>query len=640
MNINTYLVDGLHTLNKFKEQPVFLTIIELNILMRISQLGQVKNIHLQNHILSRIAFILSQLSSNFTLNYIPRHKDYLSEAQSYPDDIDDTFSFLYTLQILNPTLITAEHIANLLISLESIRSAEKPYLFNTWYADISKPSWQSIDPVVLSSIAAFFKNQNILSSELSDYVFRSIIDFNEIDMCKCIDENMHLGFTCSCQSSSEFYHSYPLALYLVTRLIFDESKSEILVKQVFNKILLLHKNKDIAGPNIHIHFLFASLFHIYKAYPHLPIFTSISKHIIFKQVFDINFFNTEILEFDTPAIPTNLYIESVQSNTYTFQTSSYIDSLIKYESQLGYEYFRNDLNTKPISSELELSKDSIYQEYMENICSLIPGGKIVSQTLIAELISSKDFQICKDIAISSLDQNLNPAQTEHIKKLLNMHILGLVTYYIYDKVIDEEYAADYISVFEHLQILFRRRLRRITKKKKFVYEKILMQTDIFYVFQGDKININLTRADEYKYHYNKSFGSCIVPLFIYPEFEAELKRFYKHYLLARQLLDDFKDYTYDKKLNKYTTMKSFELRSENNLLTDKNSNLNIQAIFNAIDEELNEAKISAETISSDLKHILLQYTEELISRVYNCRFELSVLREIKKRQITKEIILN
>lgn len=634
--INSYLIHELPGIDKIKSQPIFLTILELNMLIRINSLLIFSSDNLpllKNHILTRATYIFSQLSGNFTLNYNPRQNNYISNDCSYPDDIDDTFSFFYLLYELNPSLITAQHMSKILISLESLRDTKKLFLFHTWYTNINLEAWQSIDPIALSSLAAFFQNHSILSEELKNHVFDSIINFKEKDLSaidsvsdKSIDKTKPKKSKQNISTSSEFYHSFPLAVYLTTRLIFDEPNSTLLAEKIFNQIKLSYKSK----PLVHVHFLFASLFRIYKLYPNLSVFDALKESHIIEQFYSITNPITEDFEISKP-FP--LYIETIKNNTYTFGSSYHIDRLIAYESRAGHEYFINNYeanqseNLDQDDTELaenlnqDLYRDSIYKDYMNTVIKDISDDDQIFTDLVQELVESKDFQLCKDLAVTKFTISGNNKTILNLRELLQLHLLGLVTYYIYDKVMDGEYSPEYISILEQLQRIFRRELRRLGRKRVEIYESILSQTDLFYACQSDADDCNISIKDSYYSHYQKSIGSCIVPIILFPEIDTELQRFFKHYLLARQILDDFKDYAYDKELRKITTMKSFE---------NSHGDLNSQSIFKAVDNELQEAKISIENLNSDIKGVLLYYINNLEQKIQSCKFELAVIRELKQ----------
>ncbi|MFK5282997.1 hypothetical protein ACI3PL_25860, partial [Lacticaseibacillus paracasei] len=78
--------------------------------------------------------------------------------------------------------------------------------------------WRSIDPIALSAVCAFFQSINMGNKKLGSYIYSEILKFKE--------NNINLD---DVTASSEFYHSYPLAIYLASRLNFDSNQSNILI---------------------------------------------------------------------------------------------------------------------------------------------------------------------------------------------------------------------------------------------------------------------------------------------------------------------------------------------------------------------------------------------------------------------------
>jgi len=141
------------------------------ILQNIAMLPKNDLLNEIKHALS--VFIMSQKSTIWSWNYWVRNSNE-SKKLPYPDDLDDTFCSLTSLQLCNPSLITGQVLScatQLLTANES--KVGGPY--KTWI--VSKTNlavWQDIDFVVNANIAYFLFLQGITLPSLTNYFIKQL----------------------------------------------------------------------------------------------------------------------------------------------------------------------------------------------------------------------------------------------------------------------------------------------------------------------------------------------------------------------------------------------------------------------------------------------------------------------------------
>lgn len=222
---------------------------------------------------SYCSFFLSELSAKSTINYFSRNSIHHS---TYPDDIDDTFSALYIIALIDGVCINPDILARVICSLDEIRDSDNSILFNTWFYshnshdtnqhinifnhnnsnsnnndnllnkhelksesglelksvpindNLSKlkiihdhvANFKSHDIVALSAVVSFFDIISNPATDLKEYLFQSI---NEILRQLQITKK-YSNF------ESSFYHTYHLPVYLFSRIIWSKDQSFIILK--------------------------------------------------------------------------------------------------------------------------------------------------------------------------------------------------------------------------------------------------------------------------------------------------------------------------------------------------------------------------------------------------------------------------
>lgn len=116
-----------------------------------------------------INFLISQQSDAGSWNYW-RRDSYENDERPYPDDLDDTFCALAALAAYDPKLIDGTvlgKVANLLVANEDKPGG--PY--QTWLTDWREsPAWNDVDLAVNANIGYFLSLQNVRVPNLEQFV--------------------------------------------------------------------------------------------------------------------------------------------------------------------------------------------------------------------------------------------------------------------------------------------------------------------------------------------------------------------------------------------------------------------------------------------------------------------------------------
>lgn len=119
------------------------------------------------------AFLLTQMNEYGALNYWQRNSQE-SKQTPYPDDLDDTFCGLYALTLYDKKLIDGTLLANVVSLLTHTEvSVGGPY--TTWIVGKNAPVvWKDIDIAVNSNIAYFLFLNDITVPQLQKYIEKEI----------------------------------------------------------------------------------------------------------------------------------------------------------------------------------------------------------------------------------------------------------------------------------------------------------------------------------------------------------------------------------------------------------------------------------------------------------------------------------
>jgi hypothetical protein len=143
---------------------LFFTTLILDALSKFAETSKVKKIKEK-----AASFILSQKSEHWSFNYWMRNSRE-AEMMPYPDDLDDTFCALASLQQYNPNLIDGKSMADI-VQLLTINEVEEGGPYRTWLVPAeSDKKWMDVDIAVNSNIAYFLSLHDIDLPQLTLFI--------------------------------------------------------------------------------------------------------------------------------------------------------------------------------------------------------------------------------------------------------------------------------------------------------------------------------------------------------------------------------------------------------------------------------------------------------------------------------------
>jgi hypothetical protein len=540
----------------------------------------------------------------------------------FPDDIDSTWSALNALSVHSwrDYMLPARVFANSIRNLESVRRAEALHICNTWFSEDAE--WESVDIVAMSSVAAFFDtvDKNHLTKTKS-YIFEKLITYlrNPIES---------LWF-------SEFYHSLPLAIYMISRCDWSAEQNA----EICSHLVQILRGDD---PN-------------YAANNRIRIENATDMSLYLSALMRLRNRDCDISEFKLLAescmkadsinmtIPDPLYIHSLRDCKTTYAMSSVISSLVIFESMFGMMYFLKKEKTvtppisatAPILSPYTTGHISLTEKVMEMLKSFeVLNGK---SQMIEKLLSGTDFAICYDICSELLSDNAQIAENA-----LTAHALGLCAYFLYDKIYDQELPPTMLPTLFLTNTVFQAELQHLLDDLEALHIdipeqilSILPDTDISYYILSER------GSDTPLFlHSRKSMGTCLIPILCMlragtsREAVAYVQEFFEHFNLARQISDDAKDAELDRSASspKITTMSA--------LISQRDVESSIlRAILHAkhaLDSIVRIATQLPDTSDGhdednrlhSIYYILRKHLDEFFIKVLRAKWELSVIRNL------------
>jgi hypothetical protein len=147
---------------------IFSTALILSCLSDITEIPALEEIK-QN----AASFLLKQKSNAWSFNYWQR-KSEESKTMPYPDDLDDTFCALSALHAYNPKLFDGKIFAKI-ISMLTAMEVEEGGPYRTWLVNNDAPAiWKDVDIAVNSNIAYFLSRQEISLPKLDAFIENAI----------------------------------------------------------------------------------------------------------------------------------------------------------------------------------------------------------------------------------------------------------------------------------------------------------------------------------------------------------------------------------------------------------------------------------------------------------------------------------
>lgn len=583
---------------------------------------------------------------NFTYTWIKDHLESEPLFINLPDDIDSTFSSLFAMRKM-PGHNSGQHninasdphaFAKTLKNLDSIRHPEKPFIFNTWFSN--KEGWQSIDIIALSSIAAYLDlYDHEYAADLKNFIFDSLVDFfsriQDIGSQNRPQDQLQNQSMQTPHWISDFYHSIPLALYMFSRCAWSANQNKKLIELA---VFCLQFESD-------------NLPHAKEAR------TEIKNRIKVSNRTDRLLYlcalnrlghaehSVAVVEPGPAADP--LYIHSLTSNKTIYAESTLFSRLLLCEYQITNLLSKNSDRKTELAGTTGNSIKNIISPY-SSIRSYITN-KIFKQfkelsifnsyhSHIEELLLSQDFRICLDIQLllnmsrsaGSQKETCNESLREFMfEPLLSVHAFGLFSYYLYDKIYDQELGTSHLPVLVCAYRLFSQSLHaallEVQKIKVIIPDEllnILLKTDMFYLnLARQKHRHSRITADM---HGIKSLGICLIPCLSLLTMGIKQTEcfafidFFKYFCAARQISDDAKDEDQDSgKITSLETL-SDQQEIENVIFT------NIIKAKDCLDKIITNS--SASHTAKYTCEILQVYLDDLTTQAMRAKWQLEVIK--------------
>ena len=457
---------------------------------------------------SLVSFLLSQKSDYWSFNYWKREAKE-NTIMPYPDDLDDTFCALSGIYKYDSKIIDGSAIAKIVTLLTTVEKKEGgPY--KTWLVSENVDEvWKDVDLVVNSNIGYFLSLQEI-----------ELKNINKLIKIAIEKENLN----------SPYYPSIYPVVYFISRFFFCKTECKKLVK-----IILSKKKGDNWGNQLDTALATSALLNL--GMDPKKIWPSIN-YLIKNQKKDGSW---KISAFCVdPAIDRKTYYASSPA----LVTAFCVEALNKYFSMTI---------KKPVQKKDKMA-DEIHQEILR-----LAQKRIRFLSKIPEENYKKSITLLPYIFCKSLGKNGKKVSKKLIIQCGLANLYGWIAYTIYDDFLDGEGNKEILPMANVC-------LRELV----YIYNNILPKTDFAGVFNKtmdgiDKANyweiINcyddkkLPNYSDYSQLAKKSLGHALGPIAIlyslgFDKNSSELKniwKFFKHYLVARQLNDDAHDWEDDLK---------------------------------------------------------------------------------------------
>ncbi len=476
-----------------------------------------------------VRFLLSQKSQQWSFNYWQR-KSQEAGLTPYPDDLDDTFCALTALAGYNSNTINGEVLAHI-VKLLANTEIEPGGPYNTWLVDRRAPKvWQDVDLAVNANVAYFLSMQKVRLPKILTF-------FDQAIKAK--------------KFASLYYSAIPIA-YFISRS-YQGSYKEKLAEYLVSK-----RQPDFSWGN--------------------PLDTALSVSALI----NLDCQNPQELEksidyllqnFDGKGWPANAFYLAPEENgkkrfagTGSVTTAFCLEALVKYLPLL-------DKPAKQPGNNSRAQDEKIYQSIVNQantrLSSLPPE---VKDYALMALDKTTEKDIDRQIGLlpfwfrESLGDRGKRITDRRVIDLGTANLFGWIAYTIYDDFFDGEGNIDFLPVANI-------GLREVTA----CYTGLFGRNNNYSLVNGILNNIDAANAWESKncsvqimdgklsvpknlpdfknlqQLADKSLGHALGPLTIlmligYPAGSIEaknLKSFFTHYLIARQLNDDAHDWLED-----------------------------------------------------------------------------------------------
>lgn len=546
-----------------------------------------------------IDFLLSQKSQNWTWNYWTRENASEEQDQAskqnqdeyyhgnIPDDLDDTFVALSAINVYKPQLIDAKVLADVVKNL-TITETETGGPYNTWLLPEKSQKWQDIDVVVNSNIAYFLNSIDVHLDSINQ-------------LAETVIKNVSY--------QTKYYTSFHSVLYAISR------STQILSKpyknQAIQHILNNQTSEGTFGNPLETALCISTLI-----------------HFGFKDLDKINNAINQLLEWSTGESSTNkaapvfgYYIEESKklpayAGCHVLTAALICEALSKYKNMIQTSDVEPNFCEKVNQQEINELQSMVVEKVRKCFSGLPKNIKAPIHKTLNTLLDGDRFSqitLLPYFTIKSTDDvwtrnEVNSLNTDIILDLGVANTLGWLAYTLYDDVLDGDKSLPVVSVaniamrncikvYNKVTDSYRNDpiLSDRTRAFQEIFDDVLNKIDIANKNEFEMCHIgqeailnteNLADYNDLSILADKSFGHALGPIFIFlaqgekPDSSdmKNLHRFFRHYIIARQLNDDAHDWLED-----------FNNGSLNSVSTEivKDYLLRMKEMLNGTDDKIN-----------------------------------------------------
>lgn len=530
--------------------PAFLVLSCLNAVEETPKMKTIKR--------KTAKFLLSQKSKHWSFNYWARNS---KEAKTlpYPDDLDDTSCALSALYQYNPKLIDGSVMAKMVTLLTAVERKEGgPY--RTWLVPLNAEAvWKDVDLVVNSNIAYFLSLQDILLPNIKALIELAIETENYV---------------------SPYYPSFYPVIYFISRWYRSEK-----VKRITNFLFSKRQAKGRWNNPLNtalavsalINFgvspkkLKESIYYLirrqqrgtWKAYPLVTEFIGKKKTYY----------------AGSPALTTAFCVEALAKYQKIISHQSQIKKPRKQRTRVIEESEKNYRQViKRVKQRFSVVDVDLKRQALKQLNKTLKGDK------------DKQIVLMPFFFKASLGKNGEDVADNLLVQLGTINLYGWIAYGIYDDFLDEEGDPKLLSVanlcLRESTTIFNSILPPKSKFHLFL-QQVVDTIDAANTWEVTHCRVNpknlLTKNlkslkipdyNNYSKLAERSLGHALGPIAIlfslgYKASSLEVKnlmKFFKHYLIARQLNDDAHDWEKDLKMGHINAVGAEILK---NLKTEK-----------------------------------------------------------------------
>jgi hypothetical protein len=477
------------------------------------------------------AFLLDQKSIDWSFNYWQRNSDE-SKNMPYPDDLDDTFCALTALHIFNPKLFDGSVFAKI-ISLLTITEVEEGGPYRTWLVSDNAPEvWRDVDIAVNCNIAYFLYRQDISLPRVDTYISNAIGSNSIV---------------------SPYYHTELPILYFLSRF-YRGTRKNILVDKILKNL-----NKGVRQNALENALAILSLMNLGSSHKNL------SKHV------------TDLINQQKDGIwqPESFYIDPMQKGKKHYAGSAALTTTFCLYALYKFKILKDsEANSPKVNSE-DSKAQTVHRLVLKNVNERFSQfNPALKKEATANLLHILDADIYKQITLlpyylaQSMHSETQPVPLSLLIKFGSASVFGWIAYTLYDDFLDDEEVITTLPIaniaLRELTYLF---TTTVFEKKDFIkmFQRIMDKLEQANYWEVRNCRVKITNGivgfskykipnyGDYSKLAERSMGHAMAPaaILFYLGYDSkspeviQLLKFFKLYIIARQLNDDAHDFEQD-----------------------------------------------------------------------------------------------